>query len=100
MQQQSHPLRLARQRQGWSQEQAIVRIEALARSMDIALPARSSLRTLLSMFENGHRSVPEQYRPILRELYRSTDQELGFTISTRAASDSPVLFVPPPRQPG
>jgi transcriptional regulator with XRE-family HTH domain len=100
MQQQSHPLKLARQRQGWSQEQAIVRIEKVARSMGIALPTRSSLRTLLSMFENGHRSVPEQYRPILRELYRSTDQELGFTSSARTASDSPVLFVPPPRQPG
>ena len=83
MQQQSHPLKLARQRQGWSQEQAIVRIETVARSMDIALPARSSLRTLLSMFENGRRSVPEQYRPILRELYRSTDEELGFTSNTR-----------------
>ena len=79
MQQQSHPLKLARQRHGWSQEQAIVRIEAVARSMDVSLPSRSSLRTLLSMFENGHRSVPEQYRPILRELYRSTDQDLGFT---------------------
>src|SRR5690348_12553324 len=99
MQQQSHPLRVSRQRQGWSQEQAIVRIEALARSMDIALPARSSLRTLLSMFENGRRSVPEQYRPILRELYRSTDEELGFTSNTRDTSDSPILFVPPPRQP-
>ena len=79
MQQQSHPLKLAASRQGWSQEQAIVRIERAARSMDIALPTCSSLRTLLSMFENGHRSVPEQYRPILRELYRSTDQDLGFT---------------------
>lgn len=100
MQQQSHPLKLARQRQGWSQEQAIVRIEKVARSMDIALPTRSSLRTLLSMFENGHRSVPEQYRPILRELYRSTDQELGFTGTSRTPGDLPILFVPPPRQPG
>ena len=60
MQEQSHPLKRARRRQGWSQEAAIVRIENLARSMDIDLPTRSSLRTLLSMFENGHRSVPEQ----------------------------------------
>lgn len=99
MQQQSHPLKLARHRQGWSQEQAIVRIERVARSMDIALPTRSSLRTLLSMFENGHRSVPEQYRPILRELYRSTDQELGFTGATRVPSDLSIPLVTPSKQP-
>jgi hypothetical protein len=100
MQQQSHPLKLARQRQGWSQEQAIVRIENVARSMDIALPTRSSLRTLLSMFENGHRAVPEQYWPIFRELYRSTDQELGFTAAIRVLGDLPLPLIPPPRQPG
>src|SRR5258708_10250117 len=71
-------LKQARHSRGWSQEQAIVRVEALGRTMGIALPVRSSLRTLLSAFENGHRSVPEQYRPIFRELYRATDAELGF----------------------
>jgi transcriptional regulator with XRE-family HTH domain len=71
-------LKQARHAQGWSQEQAIVRIEARGRAMGIALPTRSSLRTLLSAFENGHRSVPEQYRPIFRELYRATDADLGF----------------------
>jgi transcriptional regulator with XRE-family HTH domain len=100
MQQQPHPLKLARQRQGWSQEQAIVRIEKLARSMGIALPARSSLRTLLSMFENGHRGVPEQYRPILRELYRSTDQELGFTVANKTPNSLVASLVPLPRHPG
>src|SRR5215469_6777559 len=71
-------LKQARQSHGWSQEQAIVRIEALGRRMGIALPTRVSLRTLLSAFENDHRNVPEQYRPIFRELYRATDAELGF----------------------
>ena len=99
MQHQSHPLKLARHRQGWSQEQAIVRIERAARSMGVALPTRSSLRTLLSMFENGHRSVPEQYRPILRELYRSTDQDLGFTDGAGAPGNLPIPFVPSPRAP-
>jgi hypothetical protein len=99
MEQQSHPLRQARHRQGWSQEQAIVRIEAIARSMGIVLPTRSSLRTLLSMFENGHRQVSEQYWPILRELYRATDEELGLTRTARELNDLPVLYIPPPREP-
>jgi transcriptional regulator with XRE-family HTH domain len=99
MEQQSHSLRQARHRHGWSQEQAIVRIEAIARSMGIAMPTRSSLRTLLSMFENGHRQVPEQYWPILRELYRAADEELGLTRTAREPNDLPMLYIPPPREP-
>jgi hypothetical protein len=90
-----HPLKQARLRQGWSQEQAIVRIEAAARSMNVDLPVRTSLRTLLSMFENGRRSVPNQYRPILRELYRSTDEELGLTNSASNTSSLVVPHIPP-----
>jgi transcriptional regulator with XRE-family HTH domain len=96
MERHSHPLRQARHRHGWSQEQAIVRIEAIARSMGIVLPTRSSLRTLLSMFENGRRRVPEQYWPVLRELYRSTDEELGLKPSAGAHTDLPMLRVAPP----
>lgn len=78
MDRQITPLRQARLAAGWSQEQAIVRLEGLGRTMGIALPARSSLRTLLSAFENGHRRVPEHFRSIFRELYRVTDTDLGF----------------------
>src|SRR6266542_2471580 len=68
-------LRQARLRRGWSQEQAIVRFESIARVLAVEIPARSSLRTLLSMFENNRRAVPAQYRPVFRELYRATDDE-------------------------
>jgi hypothetical protein len=64
--------------------------------MGIALPTRSSLRTLLSMFENGHRKVPEQYWPILRELYRSTDEELGLARTAETHSDVPISCVSSP----
>lgn len=52
-----HPnsLKRARQRRGWSQEQAIVRLENIGRALGSELPSRASLRTLLSMFENGRR---------------------------------------------
>jgi transcriptional regulator with XRE-family HTH domain len=84
-------LRQARLRHGWSQEQAIVRFESIARVLAVEVPARSSLRTLLSMFENNRRAVPGQYRPVFRELYRATDDELGISPSTAHAS----LPVPP-----
>jgi len=68
--------------------------------MGIKLPVRSSLRTLLSMFENGHRPVPALYRPVLRELYRATDEELGWD---KARQDlypvPPALPSDPPEDP-
>lgn len=82
-------LKRARQRQGWSQEQAIVRFEAISKAMGMLMPARASLRTLLSVFENNRRSVPERYRQVFRELYRATDEELGFTIA-RDGFDVPI----------
>jgi len=84
-------LREARLRRGLSQEQAIVRFESIARVLAVEIPARSSLRTLLSMFENNRRAVPGQYRPAFRELYRATDDELGISPSAARAS----LPVPP-----
>jgi transcriptional regulator with XRE-family HTH domain len=84
-------LRQARLRRGWSQEQTIVRFESIARVLAVEVPARSSLRTLLSMFENNRRAVPGQYRPVFRELYRATDDELGISPSAARAS----LPVPP-----
>jgi tetratricopeptide (TPR) repeat protein len=94
MNHQAHPRKQARLQQGWSQEQAIVRIEKVTKSMNIDLPVRSSLRTLLSMFENEHRTVPAQYRPILRELYRSTDEDLGLSYSV-ANTNLAVPHIPP-----
>lgn len=78
MDKESKLLAQARKRRGWSQENAIVRFEKQAQAMGISIPAPSSLRTLFSMFENGRRPVPLAYRPIFRELYRATDEELGF----------------------
>jgi transcriptional regulator with XRE-family HTH domain len=84
-------LRQARLRRGWSQEQAIVRFEGIARALAVEVPARASLRTLLSMFENNRRAVPGQYRPVFRELYRATDDELGISPGAGRAA----LPVPP-----
>jgi transcriptional regulator with XRE-family HTH domain len=92
MEQPPNLLAQARKRQGWSQENAIARFEKLGHAMGIAIAARSSLRTLFSMFENGRRPVPEAYRPVFCELYRSTEEELGIV----AAESQRSLPVPPP----
>lgn len=88
-------LKLAREGAGWSQEQAIVRFEAIGKAMGIPVPLRASLRTMFSMFENSHRPVPERYRPVFRELYRATDEELGFRTARNGFSitDLPLLPV-------
>jgi tetratricopeptide (TPR) repeat protein len=91
MDNESRLLARARKRRRWSQENAIVRFEKQGQAMGISIPARSSLRTLLSMFENGRRLVPVAYRPIFRELYRATDEELGFT---RSGSQYPLPTPP------
>ena len=90
----AYPLRRARIRRGWSQRQAISRFEAAGEAMKIAVPARSSLRTLFSMFENGRRAVPDAYKPIFRELYRASDDELGFGPAAEDAVGLPVPGVP------
>lgn len=69
-----------------------MRFEKQGRGMGISIPARSSLRSLFSMFENGRRPVPVAYQPVFRELYRATDEELGFSGSGTARS----LPIPPP----
>jgi len=73
------PLRQARLRRGWSQSQAITRFLAAAARIRVAVPAPSSMRALFSMYENGRREVPNAYRAVFRELYRASDDELGFT---------------------
>lgn len=92
MEQPPNLLAQARKRRGWSQENAIARFENLGRAMEVPIAARSSLRTLFSMFENGRRPVPEAYRPVFCELYRSAEEELGFG----AAESQHSLPVPPP----
>lgn len=91
-------LKNARLQQGWSQEQAIVRFESISRAMSIHTPARTSLRTLFSMFENEHRPVPKQYQRVFRELYRCTDSELGFSPAAVTLPVPPSLSLPLPDQ--
>ena len=70
-------LRAARRARGWSQSEAARELARLARTSGAPVAAATSLKTLLSRWENGH-AVPEpQYRTLLAELYGRTAAELG-----------------------
>lgn len=74
------PLRRAREASGRSQLQIIVLMEAYARRHGIEIAQRASLKTMLSGWENGKRSndLTEKYRTIFRQIFQTTDEELGF----------------------
>jgi tetratricopeptide (TPR) repeat protein len=55
------------------------RLSELARARGVSIATGASLKTQLSRWENGHRSVGElHYRELLCELYGRTPAELGF----------------------
>ncbi|WP_261808467.1 hypothetical protein [Nonomuraea sp. C10] len=83
-------LKQCRKRHGWSQEQAIVRFEKIGHALKIDIPSRASLRTLVSMYENNRREVPEPYRRVFCELYRASESDLGLV------SKSPMTVAPLP----
>jgi tetratricopeptide (TPR) repeat protein len=86
-------LKQTRKRNGWSQEQAIVRFEKIGHALKIDVPSRSSLRTLFSMYENNRRDVPEPHRQIFCELYRVSERDLGLVaeVTTTAVTPLPAL---------
>ncbi len=72
-------LRAARLARGWSQSDAAREVAALGRGRGVPVASATSLKTLLSRWENGH-VVPEpHYRSLLGELYDRTPTELGIS---------------------
>jgi transcriptional regulator with XRE-family HTH domain len=71
-------LAAAREQLGWSQARLMSELEHRGRTAGIAVMTRSSLKTALSRWENGHVIPDRHYRRLLREIYGLTDTELGF----------------------
>ena len=88
MSQTEGPLRAARIARGWSQSRAAEELVALAAERGVAVAAPPSLKTQLSRWENQHALPEEHYRALLRELYRSTDSELGLVEPTDSAESA------------
>lgn len=63
---------------GYSQDDTLRRLRALAQRRGLAIASLSSLRTMLSRWENGHDDVTEpDYQLLFREAYGRTNEELG-----------------------
>jgi transcriptional regulator with XRE-family HTH domain len=77
------PLRRARDARGWKQSKVIALMEESARRRGVRIAESSSLKTMLSDWERGKRSLnlTENYRDIFREIFETTDEQLGFGAS-------------------
>jgi tetratricopeptide (TPR) repeat protein len=90
-------LQAARMARGWSQVQLMRAMEVAAERLGVELPAPSSLKTQVSMFENGRRIPGRDYGIVFCEVYETTRGELGLEDTLPKTDALPVL--PSPRAP-
>ncbi|MGW2677156.1 XRE family transcriptional regulator [Streptomyces sp. NPDC001436] len=69
-------LRSIRKARGWSQDRLIFEMERYARERLVDIAATTSLKTYVSEWENGKRTISARYAEILRPLLGVTDAEL------------------------
>ncbi|MGG8409366.1 hypothetical protein ACM614_23605 [Streptomyces sp. 12297] len=72
-------------------------MEDAAPRLSIALPARASLKTQISMFENGRRDPGAEYQTLFCEVYQATRMELGLAIETAPSQLESLPSLPAPR---
>ena len=70
-------LMAARRARGWSQLRVVVELESRGARRRLAMPSRTSLKTQLSRWENGHVRPHEPYVGLLAEIYELTPAQLG-----------------------
>ncbi|WP_027946053.1 hypothetical protein [Amycolatopsis taiwanensis] len=71
-------LQAARRQLGYKASEVIAMLLQRAHSLDIPVMTPTSLKTKLSVWENGHEQVSEPYRRLFRDVYGRTNEELGF----------------------
>jgi transcriptional regulator with XRE-family HTH domain len=69
-------LKLLRVARKWSQERLIVELERTAMVHGGRLPTRSSMRTLVSNWENGRRLPAAEHRPLLAGVHGVCEEDL------------------------
>lgn len=90
-------LQEARRSRGWSQAQLMDSIEDASERLGIELPARSSLKTMVSMFENGRRTPGPEYKTLFCEVYQQTRHQLGLSLETAPSQLDTLPSLPAPR---
>ncbi|WP_455360697.1 tetratricopeptide repeat protein [Streptomyces sp. SYSU K21746] len=68
-----------------------------AERLGLELPAQSSLKTQVSMFENGRRDPGSDYQAIFCEVYQATRVELGLALETAPSQLDALPTLPSPR---
>lgn len=71
-------LQAVRRQLGYKASEVIAMLLQRAHSLDIPVMTPTSLKTKLSVWENGHEQVSEPYRRLFRDVYGRTNEELGF----------------------
>ncbi|MFF3491146.1 hypothetical protein ACFYWS_07325 [Streptomyces sp. NPDC002795] len=92
-------LKAARRDRGWTQAELMGSLEDAAVRLGIELPSRTSLKTQLSMFENGRRTPGPDYQSLFCEVYEATRKDLGFALETAPSQLDALPKLPSPRGP-
>ncbi|WP_158827787.1 hypothetical protein [Streptomyces sp. NRRL S-118] len=74
-------------------------LEDAALRLGIKLASRSSLKTQISMFENGRREPGQEYQALFCEVYQTTRMELGLALETAPSQLDTLPTFPTPRSP-
>ncbi|TVT53443.1 tetratricopeptide repeat protein [Amycolatopsis rhizosphaerae] len=82
-------LQAVRRELGYKASEVIAMLLQRAHSLDIPAMTATSLKTKLSVWENGHEQVSEPYQRLFRDIYGRTNDELGFP--TEEADDATEL---------
>ncbi|MGD3107559.1 helix-turn-helix domain-containing protein [Streptomyces sp. YGL11-2] len=90
-------LQAARKASGMSQNELMDAMADAAERLGIDLPSRSSLKTQISMFENGRRPPGDDYQVLFCEVYQATRAELGFALETAPSQLDALPMLPSPR---
>ncbi|MFJ8659298.1 XRE family transcriptional regulator [Streptomyces sp. NPDC093795] len=72
-------LKAVRTARGWSQDRLIYEMRRFAEQRLLDIASAASLKTYISEWENGRRSITDRYAAILRPLLGITDDELRGT---------------------
>jgi len=70
-----------------TQSQVIHELVRRGHAAGVSVASPASLKTLLSMWENGRRGVSDEYRPLLRAVFGMTDEELFGTAERENSSE-------------
>ncbi|MEV5199033.1 XRE family transcriptional regulator [Streptomyces sp. NPDC053720] len=81
-------LRAVRTARGWSQDRLVHEMQRFAEQRLLDIASAASLKTYVSEWENGRRTITDRYAGILRPLLGATDAELrGETAASEPQAD-------------